>query len=80
MLNSNKTQCIIIGNKQLLSHVFPNTNIEVNGDAITPSHHVKNLGVHMGRFMLFDKHIDAISKKVIGTSMLISRISANSSA
>ena len=30
----------------------------------------------MDRYMLIDKHIDAISKKVIGTLMLISRISA----
>ena len=77
MLNSNKTQCIFIVNRERLSHVSPNSIIKVNEEAITPSHCVKNLGIQMDRFMLFDKHIEAISKIFIGTLMFISRISAN---
>ncbi len=77
ILNSRKTQCIFIGNRQLLAHVPPNTVIQIDGDTITSSNHVKNLGMYMDRFMLFDKHTDEISKKVIGILMFLSRISGN---
>ncbi len=49
MLNSKKIQCIFIGNKQLLSNVPPNTIIEIDGEAISPSNHVKNLGMYYRR-------------------------------
>ncbi len=45
MLNS-KTQRIFIGNKQLLSHVPPNAIIEIDGEVISPSSHVKNKYIH----------------------------------
>ena len=45
MLNSGKTQCIFIGNRQLLAHVPPNTVIKINGDTIAPSNYVKNFGL-----------------------------------
>ncbi len=41
MLNSSKTQCVFIGNRQLLSIIPPNTTINFNGDIIYPSNHVK---------------------------------------
>ena len=77
MLNSKKTQCIIIGNRQILSHIPPNTVIDCDGDIIYPSTHVKNLGVYIDRYMLFDVHINELTKKVMGTLMFISRISHN---
>ncbi len=57
MLNSKKTQCIFIGSKQILAHVPLDTVIKVDGEFIIPSNNVKKLGVHIDRFMLFDKHI-----------------------
>lgn len=77
MLNANKTQCIFIGNRHLLSRVPLNSVIENEGDTITPSNHIKNLDVYFDRFMLFDKHINELTKKVVGTLVFISRISAN---
>ncbi len=74
MLNSKKTQCIFIGNKQLVSHVPPNTVIEIDGEAISQSSHVKNLGMCMDRFRLFDKHINEVTQKVTGTLMFLSRV------
>ena len=77
MLNSSKTQCIIIGNRQLLTHVPSDTVIRIDGDTITPSNSVKNLGVYIDRFMVFDKHTDVMSKKVTGILMFLSRVSGN---
>ncbi len=77
MLNSAKTQCIFIGNHQLLANIPPNTVINCNGDTIFPSRHVKNLGLYFDSYMLFDVHIDELNKKVIGILMFISSISHN---
>ena len=75
MLNAGKTQCILIGNRQLLAQVPPNIVIQIDGDTLTPSNCVKNLSVYMDRFMLFDKHTEEMSKKVVGLLMFLSRIS-----
>ncbi len=75
MLNSSKTQCVFIGNRQLLQSIPPNTTINFNGDIIYPSNHVKNLGVYIDRYMLFDVHINELNKKVMGILMYISKIS-----
>ncbi len=76
MLNSNKTQCIFIGNKQLLSHAPPNIVIEIDGEVITLSSYVKKLGMYMEWFVLFDKHINEVTQKVTGAVKLLSRVSA----
>ncbi len=75
MLNSNETQCISIGTRQLLSHIPSNIVIKIDRDTIIPSNHGKNLGVYIDRFILFDQHINELSKIVVGTLMLINRIS-----
>ena len=77
MLNSSKTQCIFIGNRQLLANIPPDTTIKCNGDIIYPSKHVKNLGLYIDRYMLFDVHINELNRKVMGIVMYISRISHN---
>lgn len=74
MFNSSKTQCIFIGNRQLLSKIPPNTTINFNGNIIYPSKHVKTLGIYIDRYMLFDVHTNELNKKVIGILMYISRI------
>ena len=61
MLNPKKTQCIFIGNRQLLSRISPNTFINCDGNRIYPSTHVKNLGVYFDRYMLFDVHITELT-------------------
>lgn len=76
MLNYSKTQCIFIGNRQLLAHIPPNTVIKIYDDTITSSNFAKNLGVYMGRYMLFDKHTDVMSENVTGV-MFLSRVSGN---
>ncbi len=42
-LNTNKTQCIFLGTRQLLAHIPNNTTITCADSVITPSPHVKNL-------------------------------------
>ena len=62
MFNPSRTQCILIGNRQLLSKIPSNTTINFNGNIIYPSKHVKTLGVYIDRFMLFDVHINELNK------------------
>ena len=74
LINENKTQCIFIGTHQYIHRIPENINIGCEGENISPSHHVKNLGLHMDRFMTFDKHIDELCKKVMGVLMYINRL------
>ncbi len=54
-----------------------NISIDFDGTSIFPSTHVKNLGLHMDRYMVFDTHINEITKKVISMLSFISRVSCN---
>ncbi len=58
MMNVNKTQCIFIGTRQLLSKIPTNVKIEIQDDIIEPVTNVKNLGIFFDRYMTFDKHIN----------------------
>lgn len=73
-MNDNKTQCIFIGSRQLLSHIPSNIEIKLHDTTIKPTTHVKNLGVYIDNYMTFDKHISEISKKTMGTLMYLNRI------
>ncbi len=77
LLNQAKTQCIFIGNRQLLCHIPPDTRISYDGDSIHLSTHVKDLGVYLDRYMTFDVHVNELNKKVVGTLVHIYRISLN---
>lgn len=77
LLNPKKTECIFIGNRQLLSRIPPDTFLNCDGVHIYPTTHVKNLGVYIDRYMLFDVHIAEINKKIIGILIYINRISEN---
>ncbi len=77
LLNPAKTQCIFIGSRQLLSLIPPDTRVNLDGDSIHPSTHMKNLGVYLDRYMTFDVHVNELNKKVVGTLMHIYRISLN---
>ncbi len=76
MINSSKTQCIFIGSRQLCSRIPEDVVVQFDGTSITPSTHVKNLGLYMDRYMTFETHINEISKKVMGMLIYINRISS----
>ena len=73
-VNENKTQCMFVGSRQLISVIPPNTVIVFGNTAITPSKSVKNLGVFMDQYMLFDIHINHISSKINGILRYLNRI------
>ncbi len=77
MLNSKKTQCIFIGNRQLLTRLPLNTDIELDDELIIPTSYVKNLGVYSDRYMLFDRHVSEVTRKTVGTLRYINRVSAS---
>jgi len=72
-LNSNKTQCIIIGNHSKNSHLS-NFSLTFGDSIIKPLDCVKNLGVLFDSKMTFEPHIIKTCKKVNGTLMFINRV------
>ncbi len=72
LINPNKTQCIFIGSRQLIPHIPEDIVIRFDGISIRPSTHVKNLGLYMDRYLIFETHINEMTKKVIGTLIYIS--------
>lgn len=72
-LNSNKTQCIIIGAPHLTKAVS-DFALHFAGSIITPVSCVKNLGVWYDTNMTFEPHINKICKKINGTLMYLNKI------
>ncbi len=66
-------QCIFIGSRQLLSKLPVNTTISIDKEIIIASSHLKNLGLHMDKNMIFDKQVSEVTKKVTETLMCINR-------
>ena len=65
-VNENKTQGIFIGSRQLISKIPSEIKIFFGDTPITPSLTVKNLGIYMDQYMLYDHHISVISRKANG--------------
>ena len=77
LMNANKTQCIFIGSRQNIAKIPDNLRISCDGSNIIPSNVVKNLGVHIDRFMIFDTHIQEMRKKVMGILIYLNRMKDN---
>ncbi len=56
--------------RQLRSRTPEHVVVKFDGTNISPSTHIKNLGLYMDRFMPFGRHINELSKKKV-TGMLI---------
>ena len=76
-VNEGKTQCMFIGSRQLISLIPPDFNIYFGNIAISPLKSVKNLGVYMDQYLLYDIHINHISRKVNGILIFLNRIKDN---
>ena len=74
LVNSNKTKCIFIGSRQNLARIPGDTIIRFGGSEIKPSEYVKNLGVYFDQHMTFEKHIDEMHKKTMGSLIYLNRI------
>ncbi|MEL6606538.1 MAG: hypothetical protein AAFP20_25445, partial [Cyanobacteria bacterium J06614_10] len=73
-INPQKTQIIFIGTQQYISKIPDDTFINFDGNQLTPSKHVKNLGIIMDQHLTFSGQVDYMYKKVIGKLMYINRI------
>ena len=74
LINPRKTQVIFIGSRHNIAGIPNNITISFDGNSITPSLNVKNLGIYIDRYMTFDIHIDNLHKKVMGILMYLNRI------
>ena len=79
MLNAKKKpQCIFLGTRRQLSLIPPNTHLMVDGNNISPSTSVKNLGIYFDNHLLFDTHIKyKFNKKIHGIIMFVNRMQDN---
>ena len=73
-VNEKKTQCIFIGSCQLISKIPHGVKIFFGETPITPLQSVKNLGIYMDQYLLFDHHISHITRKVNGILIFLNRI------
>ncbi len=46
LLNANKTQCMFVDSRGLISQIPPNTTLQVDGATIVPSSLLKNPGIY----------------------------------
>ena len=74
MVNETKTQCIFIGSRQYISRIPKDTTIKFGNKIIAPSTSVKNLGVYMDQYLLYDVHINEVTKKTTGLLYYLTRI------
>jgi len=73
-VNAQKTQIIFLGNRQNIAKIPNEIKVNFDGNLIEPSKVVKNLGVYMDCHMSFDKHIDEMHKKTMGTLIFLNHI------
>ncbi len=74
MINPNKTQCLFVGTRLFIRRIPPDTTINFHNALITPSKHIKNLGIYMDCHLTFDTHIQEMHKKVMGILFFLNRI------
>ena len=74
LMNDQNTQCMFISTYQLLSMVLNIITVQLHHTILQSTTHVTNLGLHMARYMTFNKHISTIRKKVTGILMYVNRI------
>lgn len=60
--------------RQNIAKIHVNTTIIFEDSYIRPRTFVKNLGLHIDRFMTFENHVDNIHRKVMGTLIYLSHI------
>ena len=72
-VNSDKTQFIFFGSRNNIAQIPENATIKVGTSSISPSRHVKNLGVTMDSLLTYDEHIDNLCKKANGLLYFINR-------
>ena len=71
MVNETKTQCMFVGSRQYISKIPKDLTIKFGNNHIVPSTYVKNLGVYMDQYLLYDIHINKITKKITGTLLYL---------
>ncbi len=74
MVNSSKTQCLFIGIRYIIRPIPNSTTINFDKASITPSKHVRNLGIYKDRHMTFDVHLHGTHVKVMAILLYLNRI------
>ena len=67
----------MIDTRRLSAQIPPDTRLMVEGNVITPSASVKNLGIYFDNHLTFDTHITELIKKALGIILFVNRIKDN---
>ena len=72
-INSEKTQFLFVGSRQYINQIPENLEIRAGTSFVKASHHVKNLGLTMDRYLNFEVHVENMCKKANGVLIYLSR-------
>ena len=61
-LNPAKTEILIMGTRQCVETIRPDSKVKVAGCDIEPSESIRSLGVTLDNTLSFDKHVGAVCK------------------
>ena len=73
-VNPQKTQVIFIGSRQNIAKVPSDLKMDFDGVLIEPSNLVKNLGVVFDNYMTFEKHINDLRRKTMGSLLFLNHL------
>ncbi len=63
-----------VGTRPFITRIPSDTTINFDNALITPSQHIKNLGIYMDCHLTFDTHIKEMNKKVMVNLFFLHRI------
>ncbi len=65
---------MFVGTRGLLSEIPVGTHLSVDNVRIEPTDNIKKFRIYFGKHMMFEKHIDKTSTKILKTVIYINRI------
>ena len=68
---------MFVGTRRLLAQIPIDIHMLVDGNPLSPSSSIRNLGIHFDTHMKFDKHVKELSRKVYGLIMYVNRMKNN---
>ncbi len=65
LLDTQKTQCMFTGRRELLPQIPPDTRIQVGYSRIIRSDSLRNLSITFDKHLTLETHIDVLSRRMV---------------
>ena len=69
-LNQSKTEFMLIGSRQRIRMFETSPSLEIGGMPINPVSHTKSIGVYLDENLIWNEHINQISRKIVPDTTL----------